>query len=92
VQIEFDPAKDVLNIKKHGISLKVAVSIEWDMMISDIDNSRHDYAEVRMIGFAPIGSVIFCIVFVERSDGLIRVISFRKATKPEVRNYVKCQN
>jgi uncharacterized DUF497 family protein len=41
-----------------------------------------------MVGYAPIGSNIFCVVFVERDDDLMRVISLREATKKEARNYV----
>jgi len=29
MQIEFDPAKDVLNIKNHGLSLAAAAEFEW---------------------------------------------------------------
>ena len=42
-----------------------------------------------MIGFAPIGSDVYCLVFVERSADVMRIISLRKATRQEVKNYVK---
>ncbi len=92
VQIKFDPAKDVINIRNHGLSLSVARDIEWDLLLSHADNTRHDYYEPRMIGFAPIGSVVYCVVFVEREVDLLRIISLRKATKAEVQSYVKNQN
>jgi uncharacterized DUF497 family protein len=40
-----------------------------------------------MVGFAPIGNNVYCVVFVERQDNVMRVISLRKATKQEVREY-----
>lgn len=40
------------------------------------------------MGFAPIGADIYCVVFVEREDDVIRVISLREATKKEARDYV----
>ena len=43
--------------------------------------------EQRMVGFAPIGNDVYCVVFVEREDDVMRVISLRKATKQEVRDY-----
>ena len=89
VQIEFDSAKDVLNVKNHGLSLMVASDLEWDLLISHSDNTLHDYYEQRMIGFAPIGSDVYCLVFVERSEDVMRIISLRKATRQEVKNYVK---
>jgi hypothetical protein len=92
IQIEFDPVKDALNIKNHGLSLAAATGIEWDLLVSHTDNTRHDYYEQRMIGFAPIGSEVYCVVFVERSEDVMRVISLRKATKQEVKNYVNHLN
>ena len=52
--IEFDPAKDVLNIKNHGLSLAVAAELEWDLLISHEDDTLHDYYEQRMVGFAAV--------------------------------------
>ncbi len=89
MQIEFDPAKDALNVKNHGLSLVVASDIEWDLLISHSDNTLHDYYEQRMIGFAPIGRDVYCVVFVERCEDVLRIISLRKATRQEVKNYVK---
>jgi uncharacterized DUF497 family protein len=88
MQIEFDPDKDALNVKNHGLSLAAASGFEWDLLICHADNSRHDYYEQRMIGFAPIGNDLFCVVYVERAVDVMRIISLRKATKPEVKNYV----
>jgi len=88
MRVEFDPAKDVLNLKNHGLSLALAADLEWDLLVSRADNTRHDYYEQRMLGYAPIGSDLFCLVFVEREDDVMRVISLREATRKEVRNYV----
>jgi len=92
MRIDFDPAKDVLNIKNHGLSLATAADLEWDLLISHEDNTLHDYYEQRMVGFAPMGDDVCCVVFVERDDDVIRVISLRKATKKEVLEYVASQN
>lgn len=87
MQIDFDPAKDVLNIKNHGLTLNLANDLEFDLLISHADTTRHDYFELRMIGFAPIGQTVYCVVYVEREDDVMRVISLREATKKEVRDY-----
>ncbi|MDD5028535.1 MAG: hypothetical protein PHH58_03380 [Rhodoferax sp.] len=34
MQIQFDPAKDVLNIKNHGLSLAVAAALASDLLVS----------------------------------------------------------
>ena len=87
MRVIFDPAKDVLNIKNHGLSLALARELEWDLLLCREDDTRHDYYEQRMIGFAPIGPVVYCVVFVEREDDVMRVISLREATRKEVRDY-----
>jgi len=87
MQIEFDPAKDVLNIRNHGLSLAMAVGLEWDLLVTHVDDSRHDYFEQRMVGYAPIGDTLHCVVFVERRPDVMRVISLRIADKKEVKRY-----
>jgi hypothetical protein len=39
-----------------------------------------------MVGFAPIGRTVYCVVFTERDDGY-RIVSLRKALPKEVRAY-----
>lgn len=85
MNITFDPIKDALNIKNHGLSLKEAENLEWGWLITEED-VRYAYGEVRMIGFAPIGGTVFCVVFTENND-VFRVISLRRATKKEVKDY-----
>ncbi|VAW31986.1 hypothetical protein MNBD_CHLOROFLEXI01-1106, partial [hydrothermal vent metagenome] len=46
----------------------------------------HDYDEVRVIGYAPIGQRVFCVVYTDRGNTR-RIISLRKANKREVKNY-----
>ena len=50
------------------------------------EDDREDYGELRMIGFAPIGRVVYFVAFTENDD-TYRVISPRKATPKEVRYY-----
>lgn len=52
MQIEVDPAKDVLNIRNHGLSLAMADRLEWDLLVTHAYDSRHDYFEQRMVGYA----------------------------------------
>ena len=70
---------------RHGISLKLAESLEWELLLATEDN-REGYGELRMIGFAPIGRLVYFAAFTENDD-TYRVISLRKATPKEVRYY-----
>jgi uncharacterized DUF497 family protein len=87
VNITFDPAKDVGNQTKHGISLALAARFEWPNMMAGIDD-RTDYRELREIGFGVIDERLYCVVFTQRGDTM-HIISLRKANKREVRNYVE---
>ena len=83
--IEFSSTKNATNIAKHGISLAMAELLEWDLLLATEDK-RENYSEVRMIGFAPIGRKVYCVVFTE-NDEVYRIISLRKALPKEVRAY-----
>lgn len=87
MRIEFDVAKDVENLAKHGVSLAAAAELDWDLLLCRPD-TRRDYGELREIGFAPIGARVHCVVFVQRGHGF-RIISLRRANSREVTNYAK---
>ena len=85
MKIEFDPTKDSANRSKHGVSLVLAAELEWELAWVEEDRCK-DYDEIRMIGYAPIGATVYCVVFTESNDHY-RIISLRPATPREVRNY-----
>lgn len=86
MEFEFDPAKDVLNRAKHGISLRFA---EWFDMESAIlkEDTRRQYNERRVIARGMIGDRVHVLVFTMRGNHM-RVISLRKANRREVLEYV----
>lgn len=86
MRIHFDPHKDQLNLRNHGISLRAAEQLEWDNFISTEDQ-RFDYGEQRMIGFGYIGLTLYCLVYVEYDDEHWRAISLRRATRQEIQAY-----
>lgn len=85
MKIEFDPTKDAKNLAKHGVSLALAESLEWDLLLVTED-TREAYGEIRFIGFAPMGRRVYCVVFTEEDD-VYHIISLRKALPKEVRAY-----
>ena len=87
MRIDFDPAKDVSNLEKHGLSLALAVELDWDAALVWIDE-RQAYGEVRMIALAPKTSILYYLAFVDRG-ALRRVISLRRANRREVKHYVQ---
>ncbi len=85
--ITFDPAKDQINLKKHGYSLGLAEKLEWDTLWEREDNVL-DYQETRYIGILYYGLTLMCIIYTEQGT-VRRVISLRKATKTEVLLYAQ---
>jgi len=84
MEIPFDPAKDVSNIRKHGVSLVLAGEIDWSEVMARPDN-RRDYFELREIGYTVIHDRLYCVVFTQRGETM-HIISLRKANRREVRD------
>lgn len=88
MRFEWDEAKNEANIQKHGIAFKDAVEIFNHPMLS-MQDQRYAYDEDRWIAIGWIKTLVGVVVYTERRGELIRIISARKATKREVRNYEK---
>jgi uncharacterized DUF497 family protein len=87
MKIEFDRAKDAINRKKHGVSLKAAADFDWDTALEREDD-RFDYGEMRFVAIGLIEARLYVMVFAEGSDAeTVRIISLRLAEKHEMRFY-----
>lgn len=84
--ITFDPQKDKLNQRKHGISLSAASGFDWDNAVIWIDQ-RYHYSEMRECAIGLIGYRLFHVTFVDRGRER-RIISLRKANGGEEILYV----
>jgi uncharacterized DUF497 family protein len=83
---DFDPAKEAINLSKHGISL--ARWIDIDMKITFIDSRRDSRLwRIRYRGYGYIDGLVYCLVFTDR-DGRVRPISLRRAHNKEMRRHV----
>jgi uncharacterized DUF497 family protein len=87
MRIEFDPEKDRANLERHGISLVLAVELDWEAALVWVDD-RFDYDETRMIALAPKTGILYYVAFVDRGE-VRRIISLRRATRREVKHYVQ---
>lgn len=87
MEIEFDPAKNLANIAKHGLSLQAAEGFDWETAFEREDD-RFDYGETRFVGIGLIAERLFVLVFAEGShENAVRAISLRPAEKHEARFY-----
>ncbi len=87
MRIEFDPAKDVANRAKHGVSLSLARELDWNAALIWVDR-RFAYDEQRMVALAPEADTLYYIAYVDRGR-VWRIISLRPATRREVKHYVE---
>ena len=87
MRVEFDPAKDAANQAKHGVSLALAVELDWEAALVWFD-ARFDYEELRVIGLVPKTEDLYYVAFVDRGE-VRRIISLRRANRREVKHYVK---
>ena len=86
MRFEWDENKNRVNIRKHGINFADVADIFKHPVLMSLDG-REDYGEERWLAVGWIKAVIGVVVYVERMDDVIRIISARKATKSEVRRY-----
>jgi len=82
VNFEWDEEKNKENIRKHELDFADAWQIFDSPMLVDADN-REVYEETRFIGFGFLKNCVVAIIFTERDEETIRVISLRKALKYE---------
>jgi len=96
MRFEFDAKKDRANQKKHGLSLSFAAELDWNAMVTRIDE-RH--GEERWFGIAPRAGRLYSVVFTVREEQeddevieVLRPISLRRATKTEEKDYAEESN
>jgi uncharacterized DUF497 family protein len=84
---EWDPEKAVENLKKHGISFEEASSVFGDPLSTVVDDPDHSFGEVRCLifGRSVLGRLL-SVSFTEPDDS-IRIISARKLTSRETREF-----
>ena len=85
---EFDPAKDLINRRKHGVMLELGAEI-FDRPFIEEEDRRGDYGETRFVAIGPVASLNdrLCAVVYTWRDTDRRLISFRKANDKEIRKY-----
>ena len=87
MRFEFGPGKDRANQAKHGVSLVLAVELDWEAALVWVDGP-FEYSETRMIALAPRTGILYCVAFVDRGE-VRRIISLRRANRREVKHYVQ---
>jgi uncharacterized DUF497 family protein len=91
MRFEWDDNKNRSNFKKHGVWFEEAQTIWVDSESVEYFDPEHSSNEDRFIRIGHSTRIrILLVVFCERAQGLsVRIISARKATMQEMRDYEK---
>lgn len=87
MKIDYDPNKNQRNINERDLPFDAVHFFHWES--ADVKpDLRFDYPEPRMIATGYLGETerLYVICFIPIEHG-IRVISFRKANKREIKKY-----
>ncbi len=89
-RFEWDVAKAAANRSKHGLSFaEVTALFTSGVDYLEISDVQHDDDEERLVAIGPIRRGIVLVVFTERFEDTIRIISARRATRSEAALYRK---
>lgn len=87
--VEWDDGKAKANEKKHGVRFEEAASVFADPNYRFfLDTCEYDEPRFKTIGFDKYGRVLV-VIFTIRNDNAMHIISARRATKNERKQYGK---
>jgi uncharacterized protein len=89
IHFTWNKTKSKVNEKKHGVSFQEASTVFSDEMAVEFFDDEHSEWEDRflLLGLSnKLNLLIVCHCYKE-ADGIIRIISARKATKNESKHY-----
>jgi len=86
LRVVWDPQKSTSNIRKHGVRSSDAATVLDDPLALAIPDFRHDEQQFITLGCDIVGR-LFVVVHSYDEAGDIRLISARRATRAERKNY-----
>lgn len=89
MNLTFDPAKDAVNIIKHGLSLADALLVFDAPNKLTLQSTRQDEVRLMDIAMVEVAGVVLVLVYVMRQPDEVRAISLRRASKQERTLYAK---
>jgi len=87
---EWDDAKATENYKKHGVSIEAAIHVFRDRDRLDVADTRFNYGEDRRNATGVVDGVCLTVTFTVRANGIVRLISARRASQKERQAYGYC--
>ena len=90
IQFDWDQKKAAENVKKHGVTFEEARTVFFDDRAKLIDDPDHSEDEDRfvLLGVSNTLKVILVCHCYRQEGNVIRIISARKASRHETKQYV----
>ena len=84
----WDENKNTLNKKNHGVSFEESKTVFYDenALLEYDENHSDNEDRFRILGYSDEGNLLL-VVHCIREESVIRIISARKATNNEQKNY-----
>jgi uncharacterized protein len=85
---EWDKNKAKINLSKHNVSFEEAKTVFYNPLSKIFDDEIHSIKERReiIIGHSNKGRILI-VIFIEKRQGVIRLISARTVTAKERKDY-----
>lgn len=89
IKFEWDENKNQINQEKHKISFEEAATVFYDTYAIVIGDTEHSESEDRFVilGYSKKANLLVVCHCYRASDTVIRIISARKATTAEAKQY-----
>ncbi|MBO4395439.1 MAG: BrnT family toxin [Eubacterium sp.] len=88
LSFEWDSQKDLINQEKHGISFREAKTVFYDenALLEYDENHSESEDRFRILGCSDKGNILL-VVHCIRDEDIIRIISARRSTSYEQKEY-----
>ena len=87
MKFTWDPAKDQENQRVHGVSFQEATTVFGDPLAASVPDPDHSIGQERMITMGQSSSGLLLVVSHTEQADTIRIISARRATSHERKDY-----
>jgi uncharacterized DUF497 family protein len=87
VKFEWDDEKAIGNLEKHGVSFGEATEVFYDPNALEGYDAEHSTNEDRFFIIGLSSRRLLYVVYAERKDDVVRIISARRAVRKEQEVY-----
>jgi uncharacterized DUF497 family protein len=92
VRFEWDDAKAIANLEKHGVSFGEATEVFYDPNALEDYDAAHSDDEARFFIIGLSSRRLLYVIYAERMGDVIRIVSARRANQAEQQMYERTGN